>query len=94
MPKTKESPFQYFAVNGPWGSDSDKAARAEAEACYEQFKGNCPYVALIESHHVYSQGYWIEFVEKEIKDPDLLLKCHINPEWLTHANKHKVQRLC
>jgi hypothetical protein len=35
-----------------------------------------PYVSLIQSHHEYTHGYWVEIKEKEVKFPDHILKEH------------------
>jgi hypothetical protein len=66
----------YFPMDGPWQSDEDNEAFAEAEKIFDAWKEDKPYVALIQSHHPYSHGYWIETVKKEIKYPDLILKEH------------------
>lgn len=67
----------YIPKSGPWNSEKDKEAYAAAERKFEELKeADLPYVALIESHHEYTKGYWIEIKEKECKGPDILLKEH------------------
>lgn len=64
----------YIPMDGAWQSDEDNEAFAEAEKIYDAWKEDKPYVALIQSFHWASHGYWIETKEKEVKYPDLILK--------------------
>jgi hypothetical protein len=64
----------YIPMDGPWQSEQDNAAFTAAERLYNELKETRKYVALIQSHHEYSHGYWIELKKKPVKFPDHILK--------------------
>lgn len=67
----------YIPMDGPWNSEEDNEAFAEAEKKYiELVESGKPYVVLIKSHHLASHGYWIEVEEKEMPSTDLIIKRH------------------
>lgn len=66
----------YVPMDGPWQSEEDNAAFAEAERLFNELKETKDYVALVQSHHEYTHGYWIEVKKKEVKFPDHILKEH------------------
>jgi hypothetical protein len=66
----------YIPMGGPWQSEEDNTAYNEANRIFHELKESKPYVALVQSHHVYSHGYWIELKEKEVKYPDHILNEH------------------
>jgi hypothetical protein len=66
----------YIPMDGPWQSDEDNAAYAEAERIFNEYRQQYPYVALIESHNWASQGYWVEIKENKLHCQDRILKLH------------------
>lgn len=64
----------YIPMDGAWKSEEDNEAYVEAERIYAELSKTNAYVALVQSHHVYSHGYWIETKEKKVKYPDHILK--------------------
>lgn len=66
----------YIPMDGPWQSEEDNAAYAAAERIFDELRQGKDYVALIQSHHWASHGYWVEIKKKEVKDPDHILKEH------------------
>lgn len=69
----------YIPMDGPWQSEEDNLAYKAAETKYNKLvAADLPYVALIQSHHEYSHGYWIEIIKEEVKFPDHILKEHIS----------------
>lgn len=69
-----ENKSVYISMDGPWQSPEDDAAYKEAERIYEEKKQSHPYVALIQSHHWASHGYWVETEKKDVSYPDHILK--------------------
>jgi hypothetical protein len=64
-------------MDGPWQSEEDNAAyKAAVEKYNELVAAGNAYVALIESHHEYSHGYWIETKQSAVDFPDHILKEH------------------
>jgi hypothetical protein len=67
----------YIPMDGPWGSEEDNAAFKAAENKFNEcVAAEHMYVALIQSHHEYSHGYWIEIKGNIVKYPDRILKVH------------------
>jgi hypothetical protein len=67
----------YIPMDGPWQSVEDDLAFRAAERKYDELVAEEHiYVALIQSHHEYTHGYWVEIKEKEVKYPDHILKEH------------------
>lgn len=66
----------YIPMDGPWQSDEDNKAFAAAERKFEELKQVNKYVALIQSHHEYTHGYWIEVSESQVEYPDHIIKLH------------------
>jgi hypothetical protein len=66
----------YIPMDGPWQSEEDDAAYRAAERLFNEQKETNEYVALVQSHHQCSHGYWIELKKKEVKYPDHILKEH------------------
>lgn len=64
----------YIPMDGPWQSEEDNSAFEEAERIYNELKESNDYVSLVQSHHVYSHGYWVETKKKDVKFPDHILK--------------------
>lgn len=66
----------YIPMDGPWQSEEDNACFAEAERIFNELKESKDYVALIQSHHEYTHGYWVETKKQELAYPDHILKEH------------------
>lgn len=66
----------YIPMDGPWQSKEDDEAFKEANRLFEASKEVEDYIALIQSHHEYSHGYWIENRKRSVKYPDHILKEH------------------
>lgn len=66
----------YIPMDGAWQSEEDNAAFAEAEKLFNELKVSKDYVALIQSFHTYTHGYWLETTEVSRSHADLLLKEH------------------
>jgi len=66
----------YIPMDGPWQSEEDNEAYKAAERLFEESKASSKYLVLIQSHHEYSHGYWIENRERSVKYPDRILKEH------------------
>ena len=67
----------YIPMDGPWQSEEDNEAYKAAEDKYNEIvESGEPYVALIQSHHVYSHGYWVETKQSTVDFPDHILKEH------------------
>lgn len=66
----------YIPMSGAWQSEEDNAAFAEAERIFNELKETKDYVALVQSHHEYTHGYWVDVKKKEVKFPDHVLKEH------------------
>lgn len=67
----------YIPMDGAWQSAEDNLAYNAAERKYDELvSADLPYVALIQSHHEYTHGYWVEIKKKEVKHPDHILKEH------------------
>jgi hypothetical protein len=64
----------YIPMDGPWGSKEDKAALKVANQKFNELKKTKLYVALVESHHEYTHGYWIEVKQKIVEFPDRIIK--------------------
>lgn len=67
----------YIPMDGPWQSKEDNEAYKLAEDLFNELKEGKDYVALIQSHHEYSHGYWIEVHKSTVKYPDHILKEHV-----------------
>jgi hypothetical protein len=63
----------YIPMDGPWQSEEDNAAYKAAFNLFEEMRVNNNYVALIQSHHEYSHGYWLETRKTDVKFPDHIL---------------------
>lgn len=66
----------YIPMDGAWQSEEDNAAYAAAVRIYNELKEIKNYVALIQSHHWASHGYWVETKKKKVEYPDHILKEH------------------
>ncbi len=66
----------YIPMDGAWQSEEDNKAYAAAEKIFDELKEVRDYVALIQSHHWATHGYWIEIKKKEVRFPDHILKEH------------------
>lgn len=64
----------YIPMDGSWGSKEDKAALKVAHQKFNELKKTKPYVRIVESHHEYTHGYWLEVKNKEVKFPDRIIK--------------------
>jgi len=60
----------YISMDAPWQSEEDNAAYELAVRKFEELKRAHSYVALIQSHHWATHGYWIETKEKKVEFPD------------------------
>ena len=58
----------YYPVS-TWGTNKSEIALQEAKAKFEELKKVEPYVRVVESHHPYSTGYWVELKNVEIAAP-------------------------
>jgi hypothetical protein len=72
----------HIVIDGPWGTESDNAARSHADSIYDMWKGSGVHdrIRLVKSHHKYSEGYWVEAdwpeSENEVNPPDFILRIY------------------
>lgn len=67
----------HVPMDGPWQSEEDNDAyKAAVDKYNELVAADHVYVALIQSHHEYSHGYWIETKQSPVEYPDHILKEH------------------
>jgi hypothetical protein len=64
----------YLPMDGPWQSEDDNEAYKLAEDKFNELKESKDYVALIQSHHEYTHGYWVEVQKNTVEYPDHILK--------------------
>jgi hypothetical protein len=67
----------YIPMDGIWQSEEDKSALVAANRKFEELKElDHPYIRIVESHHPYSTGYWIELNEDKIRhqSEDFIIK--------------------
>lgn len=61
----------HWAKTHSWNSPEMDAAKAEAvEMFYELRRLGNLYIRLVESHHEYSKGYWLELYESKLAPED------------------------
>lgn len=66
----------YIPMDGPWNSEEDNQAFAKAEELFNDLKNKHDYVALVQSHHEYTHGYWVEIGKRKTEFPDHILRLH------------------